>query len=346
MNRATIVLAACVVGIVMIVPAVGAVTESGDAIPDRGHSIGTHEPTADERTLSPTPTDTVSGATNTSRDVGNLTPGERLSVVVGVQGAEVRGEVDARSYESRLASAETERERATVVAAQVSRDEMRLAELRARQAALRDRRANGTLDPGTYAAQTARVRAEVATVTRTTERSATAAATLPAAAQTAAGVDPGRVDALREGVRELRGPEIAAIAREIAGNRTGAPMGAGPPAEPGPPNQTGSSTPGNDSPGNDPASGRPGTNDVGPPADSSTNGSEVDGASSPPDTERGAANSTPEESRSDDDPSTRDMPGDPSANERSSGTGEATNDDTNRANEPSQSTDGERSNGR
>jgi len=345
-NRATIVLIACAIGVVLIAPAVGAVTDSGAGMSDRENSISTHGPTADERTLSPTPTDTVSGTANTSRDVGNLTPGERLSGVVGVQGAEVRGEVDARSYAARLAAAETERERAAIVAAQVSRDEMRLEELRARQATLRTRQANGTLAPGSYAARTAAVQAEVATVTRTTTRSATVAATLEAEAQAAAGADPARIDVLREQARELRGPEVTAIAREIAGNQTGAPMRAGPPAEPGPPDGTGSSTPGNGSPSNDPLSGRPGTDDFGPPADNTTNGSEASGATPPPDTERGAANATPEKSRSDDEPSTRDIPGDPSAKDRSSGASEETDDSMNRSNESSPSTGGERSNGR
>jgi len=68
-----------------------------------------------------------------SGDAGNATadlaPGERLAGVVGVQGAEIEGEVESRAFEVALRESETNESRAAVVADRVNRTEERLAEL-------------------------------------------------------------------------------------------------------------------------------------------------------------------------------------------------------------------------
>lgn len=183
------------------------------------------------------PTATVGGdqrqvddgnATNVSDPAGSaddLRPGERMSGVIGIQESEVEGELDSRSFEVRLAAADTDAERAAVIADRIERNERRLAELRERQQAIRERRTAGTLSDGAYAARMAENGATVVSVKRTTNRSAAAAAELPDDVLADRNVSADRIRALRTQADELTGPETAAIARSIGGNRTGAPMG-------------------------------------------------------------------------------------------------------------------------
>ena len=171
--------------------------------------------------------------TPTEQTVSELTPGERMSGVIGVQEAEVDGELASRSFEARLADAETETARAAVVADQIDRNERRLAELQERQRELRERREAGNVSPGAYAARTAAIGATVASVNRTTDRSAEVAAELPSELREERGIDAERIQTLKGRASELSGPETAAIARQIGGNRTGAPMGSERDGEPG-----------------------------------------------------------------------------------------------------------------
>ncbi|PHQ46301.1 hypothetical protein DJ68_08110, partial [Halorubrum sp. C3] len=96
----------------------------------------------------------------------DLSPGERLAGVVGVQGAEIEGEVESRAFEVGLRQAETNESRAGVVAERLNRTEERLAELEARQRELRERRAAGELSRGAYAARMATTTARIETLSR------------------------------------------------------------------------------------------------------------------------------------------------------------------------------------
>ncbi|WP_281193857.1 hypothetical protein [Halorubrum sp. F4] len=204
----------------------------------------------------------------------DISPGERLSGVIGVQGAEVEGEVESRSFGIRIAEAETDEERAAVIADQLDRNEERLAELRDRQRELRERRSGGNVSDGAYAAQEAKIGAQAASVNRTTERSAEVASGLPADVLAEQGVDAERIRTLREHASELSGPETAAIAREIGGNRTGAPMGPDRGDRPGAGNGLGGSE------GEFPVSGGPNSTGNASEAENRTpvNGPERDGA--------------------------------------------------------------------
>lgn len=258
-----LVAALVVAGLIAMVPLGAAVTGEPGAQAGLGDGVD-----AGENVQVEAENDTRTGSANATTD---LSPGERLSGVIGVQGAEVDGEVSSRSFEIRLAEAETDEERAAVVAAQLERNERRLAELRERREELRQRRDAGNVSPGAYAARTAAIGTQAATVNRTTNRSAEVAAGLPAEALAERGVDADRIRTLRDRASELSGPETAAIAREIGGNRTGAPMG---PDRAGPPG-SGIGTPGGDTPG----VGSPGadTSDAGGNASEPRNGSAADG---------------------------------------------------------------------
>jgi hypothetical protein len=209
-----------------------------------------------------------SGGENATAD---LSPGERLAGVVGVQGAEIEGEVESRAFEVGLREAESNESRAAVVAERLNRTEERLAELEQRQQELRERRAAGELSRGEYAARMATTTARIETLSRGLNRSASAAAELPAAVRNETGVDDERLATLRQRASELSGPEVAAIARGVAGEDVGGPVapGRGPPAngtDRGPSADAG--PPGEGAPG-----GVSGNGSVGPPGAGSGNGS-------------------------------------------------------------------------
>lgn len=168
------------------------------------------------------------------------TAGEQLSGVIGVQGAEVEGDMADRSLSNRLEQARGPNQTAAVVASEYESADERLAELRDRKAALEAARENGSISQGEYRARTATLVAEISVVERLANRTASVAAGLPAAALEARGVDAAAIQRLAGDARNLTGPEVAAIARGIAGNGVGAPAGTpagerGPPADRGPP---------------------------------------------------------------------------------------------------------------
>lgn len=203
-----LLVALLVVGAMISVPTVGAIQPAG---------IAAHESTPDDST--------------TEQRNESIAPGERLSGVVGVQRAEIDGDVESRSFGIQVAKANTDGAKARVVAQRHRQNEQRLDELERRLDELERARQNGSMSHGEYAARTARTHAELTNVERSLNETADVAEGLPADALEANGVDPESVDTLRERANELSGPEVADLARSIAGpsvdrappERTGAP---------------------------------------------------------------------------------------------------------------------------
>jgi hypothetical protein len=229
-----------------------------------------------------TPTATT---TTTAADGGSVSPGEKLSGVVSVQGAELEGEVAERTYGVKVARANSSGAKAAVVAATVDDVEARVDELEARKRVLEQRRANGTVTEGEYRAKMARVAAELSTARRLANASGETAAGLPEDALAKRGVDVTAIENLRHRAGNLTGPEVASVARSIAGASVGRSMsGTQKPADVGekgprgPPNGTDGGPP-------DDRDGRPNGTDAGPPDDR-------DGASTG--TDAGAPNGTDE----------------------------------------------------
>jgi len=167
-------------------------------------------------------TDTAaeSNATNDS-----VAPGEQLAGVVGVQGAELDGEVQSRAYGVQVAQAVGNDSRAAVAAAQLGDLETRLDELEQRRASLDEARANGSMSEGEYRARMARLAAETRTVERLANQTNETVRGLPAETLRSNGIDASAIRALRDRSEDLTGPEVAEIAREIAGDRVGEGFG-------------------------------------------------------------------------------------------------------------------------
>jgi hypothetical protein len=213
-----------------------------------------------------------------------ISPGERLSGVIGVQRAEIAGEVDSRAFEVALNRTETDEERAALVAERLNRTEDRLTEIERRQRELRERRDAGELSRGEFAARMAEIGARAETIEREANRSVDVARDLPESVRADRGLNESRLGAVRERASEASGPEIAALARGVAGNDVGGPLASerrGPPTEMGPGAGPGA---GGGSPGGD---GRPGRGTESGADGNATNA--TDGATNAID---GAANAT------------------------------------------------------
>lgn len=169
-----------------------------------------------------------------------VAPGERMVGVLGVQHAELDGEIAHRNLGISVANAGSDDEVADVVAIRLAELDTRLDAIERELDELEAKRAAGNLSPGQYQAEVATLEAERAAAARLANGSAAVANDLPAEVRANHGIQPEHVDALGERAQTLTGPEVAAIAREIAGPDVGAgptdrgvdpvPDDAGPPA--------------------------------------------------------------------------------------------------------------------
>ncbi len=167
------------------------------------------------------PSGGVQNGTDDGAGNDSIAPGERFAAAVGVQNAELEGDVSERAFGVRLAGAETNETKAAVVATEVNESERRLAELEDRLATLNESRETGEISEGRYRAEVATVVAEIRSIERRTAVAETAAADLPEGALTPHGVDVQSIRTLRDRAGELGGPETADIARSIAGDDVG-----------------------------------------------------------------------------------------------------------------------------
>lgn len=148
-------------------------------------------------------------------------PGARLAGVVAVQGAEVESEVETRAFGLRVASAASNDSRADVVAERVGALRERTATLRERRQALVEARQNGTISQARYRAEMAALAARTTALGHQLNQTETASRDLDAALLEERGVDASAIDSLRTDARNLTGPEVAEIARSIAGRDAG-----------------------------------------------------------------------------------------------------------------------------
>lgn len=222
------------------------------------------------------------GVTAENETGASVSPGERLSGVVGAGQAELDGDLDQRTLGVQIAQAATETARAEVVAVQLESVEQRLADLEQRKATLDQQRATGQMSEGRYQSEITRVAAQSRALEALNNRTGQVAAGLPADLLAERGVDAERIETLRSQARNLSGGEVAEIARNIAGGpeMPGGPAG-GPPDSPGlgPPdddNRTGGvGPPGDDNPGGGPG-GPPDDSPDEPPDDERPGGPEDD----------------------------------------------------------------------
>lgn len=175
----------------------------------------------------PTGTDMAGSQTTTasnnasSESNASIAPGAHFSGAVGVHGAELRGDVESRKFGIRIAEANTADAKAGIVAGQLNESQQRVERLQQRLAELKQARQNGTISQGEFAARVSEIHAELNTVQHMANRSADVARGLPEETLQANGVNVSAIEQLRERASNLSGPEVAAIARTIAGPNAG-----------------------------------------------------------------------------------------------------------------------------
>lgn len=150
-----------------------------------------------------------------------VTPGQRLAGVFEVQATEVEGEVESRTFGIRIARAATNGSKADVVAEQLNESKERLAAIQAEMETVREARENGTISEGEFRARMAGLAARAEVEKRIANETAAAAEGLPVELLAEKGVDADAILTLRENAESLTGPEVAEIARAIAGDHVG-----------------------------------------------------------------------------------------------------------------------------
>lgn len=153
----------------------------------------------------------------------SIAPGEQFAGVVGVQKAELDGDVSERAYDVRIERAASDEAKAAVVDERVRESEARLADLETRLEELDDSREAGEITEGRYRAEVATVVAEIRTVERELDALEATADDLPDRALADRGVDRESIRTLRDRADELGGSETAAVARSVAGPDAGHP---------------------------------------------------------------------------------------------------------------------------
>jgi hypothetical protein len=154
---------------------------------------------------------------STENGNASVAPGERLSGVVGVQQAELEGEVDRRAFGLQIARAAGNDSRADVVREQSHSIERRLAELEQRKQTLDRARENGSMNEGQYRAEVAEMAARTETVRDLAGRTENATRGMPAELLESKGINVSSIQRLRKHASNMMGPEVAEIARGITG---------------------------------------------------------------------------------------------------------------------------------
>jgi hypothetical protein len=199
-----------------------------------------------------------------------VAPGERMSGVVGVGEAEISADHQQRAFGRQIAQAQSGDARANAVAERLTDVEQRLTELEQRRATLEQQHEAGEISDGRYRAEIARIVAQTETLRSLGNQTGQVAQGIPTDLLEQRNVSAERIQRISARASNLTGPEVAEIARGIAGNSVGKVPG-GPPADipMGPPDDDRPRGP----PGGDDRHGGPSAGDrPGGPSDDPTDG--------------------------------------------------------------------------
>lgn len=205
----TIVTVMLVASTVATVPLTGATTHGIDA---RGTADGV---TVADRAANETTNATANATTN-------VTPGGQLMGVLGVQQSELNGTIAEKAFGLKVAQAATNESKAAVVAEEVAELRDELADLRERKQELREAHQNGSISDAEYRAEMAQLAAETQSVSQLANATENASRGLPKSLLAEKGINATAIQTLKTSAENLTGPEVAAIARSIAGPSVGA----------------------------------------------------------------------------------------------------------------------------
>ena len=142
---------------------------------------------------------------------GSAPPGGFVSSVVGMEEAEVDATVTIARFETRLAAAETDGERAAVLGTTLAATNETVSMLEMRLATLQAKRMNGSISEGWFAVETSWLLASAENQGRVVARLERAARSLPASELASHDASHERIEALQSRVATLRETERPAI---------------------------------------------------------------------------------------------------------------------------------------
>ena len=166
----------------------------------------------------------VLGQTGDDTPVSNdsdVAPGEHLGGAIGVQNAEIDGDLQERRFGTEIAAVATDDEAADIVGEQLDSIDAHITNLTNEQEHVKSAYESEEISKGQYNARMATIATERATVDRLTNQSHAVADGLPADVLSAHNISVERIEELRDRAADLTGPEVAEIARDIAGPGVG-----------------------------------------------------------------------------------------------------------------------------
>jgi len=175
-------------------------------------------------TATPTPVENETDDNGTDANA-SVSPGERLSAVVGVEEEELEGELGSRAFGLAVArAASNDSQLGDVVAEEYNETNETIREIEQRREALNESRANGSISEGQYQARMTVLTAQARTAQQQANATANASEGLPTELLEEKGINASNVQRLKQDAANLTGPEVAEIARNIAGEGVGANM--------------------------------------------------------------------------------------------------------------------------
>lgn len=170
-------------------------------------------------------------STDAPNDTQSVEPGAHIAGVVGIQHAELDGDVADRTFGIKVAQAQTDDEAADIVAERLGQIEERLAAHETSIAELQRDRDAGNMSESTYRAKVATLVAEKNQTERAAGQTAAVAEGLPEDVLRDRGINVEAIHELRINASELGGPEVSEIARSIAGSDGANERDRGPPEQ-------------------------------------------------------------------------------------------------------------------
>ena len=159
-----------------------------------------------------------------------MAPGQQLQAISGAQNAELANDISQRGFGLQIAAADSDEERAEILAERVNETEERLNEIRQQQDNLSERHGMSMMPPGLYQAQATGLGVQGHGVSAMANQSAAVADNISEDVLEQHNLSVERIQELQVNASELTGSEVSQIARNIAGPGLGQGM-AGPPAD-------------------------------------------------------------------------------------------------------------------
>ncbi len=194
------------------------------ALPAAGMAVADvdNETTAENETDE----EAVENETADNETEDEMAPGQQLQAISGAQNAELANDISQRGFGLQIAAADSDEERAEILAERVNETEERLNEIRQQQDNLSERHGM----TGLYQAQATGLGVQGHGVSAMANQSAAVADNISEDVLEQHNLSVERIQELQVNASELTGSEVSQIARNIAGPGLGQGM-AGPPAD-------------------------------------------------------------------------------------------------------------------